>query len=504
MPSTRSNPDLIARFKRDGVEIDRVLNFLQDLNSLKFKEEKPAGPFTVPEIPHPSIVDIPSLTVWSMPFSQAQKRFSDLGVPTAPEVLGVKSGDTITFDKAALKKIGIYLYPKTAFGFFNGGAASSYADVKKNSALSGCLFSAFYDRFIEMANLCRGKPKAITPAYLNEDGSPGFDFQLLKLRMLLAHKERYLKLTGSIPTMILPAFQMTSVNTNEAISAAMNMYEGDSLLTEFAERIGCPPIDIYTAVQPMMAAITHSSQGDPRRIFDRAYGKENTGIPIPGGHGQNFEILAPLYRELQEKGIKYIWLGNIDNMGFTVDPVLLSVFALSERSAAFETSYKTPLDIKGGILVTDPKGKITCVDIGPAIKPEDVLAFEAAGKRILFNCGIGLFDLDKLVEKLDELPYKIPLRITDQDKDAGLYAQAEQITWEIIGLVENPLFFAVRKTERFIASKLLLEMLSTSFPHEAERVSCIGEVSASLNRGLENLLAWEYQLIKKEGRWVSS
>lgn len=503
MTSDAINPELIARFKRDGVEIDTVLHFLHDLNSLKFGEEKPAGPFSIPEMPHPSIIDVPSLSVWSMPLSQAQKRFSELGLPITPESLGVKSGETITFNKAALEKIGVYLYPKTAYGFFSGGAASSYADVKKNSALSEDLFSVFQERFDTMAELCRGKPKGITPAYLNKDGSPGLSFLLLKFRMLLAHKERYFRLTGSVPPVLLPAFQMTSVHTNEAISSAMEEYERDPLLTVVAKRIGCPPVDIYTAVQPMMAAITHSSEGLPRRIFDRAHGKENSGLPIPGGHGQNFEILAPIYRDLQKKGIKYIWLGNIDNMGYTVDPVLLAVFALSEKSAGFETSYRTPMDIKGGILVSDPKGKMTCVDIGPAIKAQDVIAFEAEGKRILFNCGIGLFDLDRLIEQLDDLPYQIPLRITDQDKDAGLYAQAEQITWEIIGLVHDPLFFAVRKTERFIASKLLMEMLSTSFPSEAASVSSIGEISADLNRGLESLLEWEYQLIKKDGRWVS-
>lgn len=502
MSTKTINPDLISSFKRDGVEIDRVLRFLDDLNSRKFGEEKPAGPFTIPEIPHPSILDVPSLSCWTMPLVAAQERFSELSIPITPESIGVKSGETISFDKAGLEKIGIYLYPKTAYGFFNGGAASSYADVKKNSALSEDLFTVFQERFDMLAEVCRGKPKGITPAYVNDDGTPGFSFQLLKFRMLLAHKERYFRLTGSTPPVLLPSFQMTSVHTDDAISSAMKDYERDPILTAIADRIGCAPVDIYTGVQPMMAAITHSSEGLPRKIFDRAHGKENAGIPIPGGHGQNFEILAPIYRDLQKKGIKYIWIGNIDNMGFTVDPLLLAVFALSGKSAAFETSYRTSMDIKGGILVSDPEGKMTCVDIGPAIKPQDVLAFEAAGKRILFNCGIGLFDLDRLIEQLDDLPYKIPLRITDQDKDAGLYAQAEQITWEIIGLVPDPLFFAVRKTERFIASKLLMEMLSTSFPREAASVSAIGEVSVDLNRGLECLLEREYQLTKKDGRWV--
>jgi len=282
----------------------------------------------------------------------------------------------------------------------------------------------------------------------------------------------------------------------------MKSYEHHPLLTGPAARIGCAPIDIRTGVQPMMAAITHSSEGLPRRIFDRAYGKENTALPIPGGHGQNFEILAPIYRDLHSKGIRYLWLGNIDNMGYTMNPLMLAVFALSGREAAFETAFRTPMDIKGGVLVTDSDGRMTCADIGPAIKAEEVLAFEGAGKTILFNCGTGLFDLDRPVSRLDSLPYRIPLRITDQDKDAGLYAQAEQITWEIIGLLDDPLFFAVRKTERFLAAKLLMETLSTSLPREAAGVSEIGEVSLELNRGLEQLLSGEYLLKNSGGCWI--
>jgi UDP-N-acetylglucosamine pyrophosphorylase len=189
-------------------------------------------------------------------------------------------------------------------------------------------------------------------------------------------------------------------------------------------------------------------------------------------------------------------------MGYTMNPVMLAVFALSGKDAAFETAFRTPMDIKGGVLVAGPDGRMTCADIGPAIRAQDVLAFEAAGKTILFNCGIGLFDLDRLVPQLESLPYRIPLRITDQDKDAGLYAQAEQITWEIIGLLDDPLFFAVHKTERFIAAKLLMETLSTSLPRTAAGVSDIGGVSLELNRGLERLLETEYLLRKSGNRWI--
>lgn len=495
------HPELASRLEKDGVELDRLLRFLDDLNEGKFGEQKTGGPYTVPDITHPSILDVPALSSWTMGLPDARKRFSELGIPITPESLSGPSGGNITFSRSALEKIGVYLYPRTAFGFLNGGAASSYADIKKNNALSGDLLDVFRDKFDLMAGQCRGKPKGITPAYMNEDGTTGYSFQLLKFRMLLAHKARYAALAGPVPELLLPAFQMTSVHTDEAIARAMKDYEKDPLLTGLAERIGCAPIDIRTGVQPMMAAITHSSEGSPRRIFDRAYGKTNTGLPIPGGHGQNFEILAPVYRALRGKGIRYLWLGNIDNMGYTMNPLMLAVFALSGREAAFETAFRTPMDIKGGVLVTDPDGHMTCADIGPAIKAEDVLSFEASGKTILFNCGTGLFDLDRLVPRLDSLPYQIPLRITDQDKDAGLYAQAEQITWEIIGLMDDPLFFAVRKTERFLAAKLLMETLSTSLPREAAGVSEIGRVSLELNRGLEQLLSGEYLLEKSAGRW---
>jgi hypothetical protein len=35
----------------------------------------------------------------------------------------------------------------------------------------------------------------------------------------------------------------------------------------------------------------------------------------------------------------------------------------------------------------------------------------------------------------------------------GRYAQTEQTTWEVLGLMEDPLIFAVAKEKRFVAAK---------------------------------------------------
>lgn len=440
-----------------------------------------------------------------MPLSDARARFEELGLGVTPESLGMldaSADGTVRFDEAALRNIGVRLYPKTAFGVLNGGAATSYADVKKNRSLTGKLFESYRSRFESLAESCAGLPKGITPAFFNPDGSDGDSFLLLKLRMVLIHRLAYGELTGEDPARALPVFQMTSVHTDGAIASALGEYADHPSIASLARRAGMDGSSMLTGCQTMMAAITHSSEGMPRRLFDRAWGKANAGIAMPGGHGQNFEVLAPIYRELRARGVRYAWLGNIDNMGFTVDPVSLALFALSGRSAAFEESFRTPMDVKGGILVRDSAGRFTCADIGPAISAEEMFAFERAGNRVLFNCGVGLFDLDRLVPLLDELPYRLPLRVTDQDKDAGLYAQAEQITWEVIGLLDDPVFFAVDKKRRFLAAKMLMETLMTSLP-PAEAGEDIGAVSADLHTGLVALLEGEYGLRRDGGRWIS-
>ena len=509
MKKSDITPQLAAQLESEGVDLDRVFRLLDDLNAGKYNDTAGVEPDSVPDISNPAIIDRRGPASYKMNLDAARDRFRVLGFSFTPESLGLPGnspGDgaaTITFDAAALEKIGVHLYPKTAYGVLNGGSASSYADIKKNKSLEETLFAEFRATFEPLAEACRGKPKGITPAFINPDGTPGSSFLLLKLRMLLEHKRKYRELVGLLPNVILPAFQMTSVQTDSPVNEAFRSYATAEELKSLADSLGCSPLEIHTAIQPMMAAITHSSEGTPRRIFDRAYGKADTGIAMPGGHGQNFEILTPIYKKLYEQGIRYAWLGNIDNMGYTVDPVSLAIFALSGKDAAFEESWRTPMDVKGGILVCDKTGRLSCADIGPVISTKDMLAFEAAGKPVLFNCGIGLFDLEKLVARLPSIPHRLPLRVTDQDKDAGRYAQAEQITWEIIGLLDDPLFFAVEKSVRFIAAKMLMETILTSIPPEAGR-SPLGDVSKEIHRGFVKLLEREYGLALKSGRWVPS
>jgi len=178
------------------------------------------------------------------------------------------------------------------------------------------------------------------------------------------------------------------------------------------------------------------------------------------------------------------------------------------------------VDVKGGILVETAEGR-TVADIGPAISFDEVRRLEASGASILFNCAIGLFDLDWLVPRLDEIARGLPLRVSDQDKDAGKYSQAEQVTWEVTGILPSFLAFAVSKYDRFIAAKLLAETLLTSgiagsggagsggagsggAGSEAKLPQGLAETSLRLKEGLFKKLSDSYGLALRDGRWQAA
>ncbi|HPG86523.1 MAG TPA: hypothetical protein PLQ29_07460, partial [Spirochaetales bacterium] len=171
-------------------------------------------------------------------------------------------------------------------------------------------------------------------------------------------------------------------------------------------------------------------------------------------------------------------------------------------------SYRTPVDIKGGILVTTAEGGRTVADIGQAISFERVQELEAAGSRVLFNCATGLFDLARLVPRLDEIARRLPVRISDQDKDAGRYSQAEQSTWEVVGLIDEPLGFAVEKGERFIAAKLLAETVLASGTAGAGAAGAgaalppsVAATAETMSRGLSDVLSGPCGLRLDGGAW---
>ncbi|AFG37352.1 UTP--glucose-1-phosphate uridylyltransferase [Spirochaeta africana] len=510
--------ELRQELESRGVDVAMTLSLLQRLNNGDFDHLEPVRMDSLPDIDGQDVIDATgdlTLTVsrqrltqlledWQLPVSVAE-------LEQISRISAAPRSAEIQLNTAALRALGIALSPLVAYGVLNGGSATSYCDTKKNRGLDSGVFAAVKAEFETAAQLATDRPKGLAPAFIHPDGTPGPSFLELKMRSLLLTAYEYQLRFSDIPDAAsakqaaAPMFQMSSVFTHDDLLQAYDGFRESPLLQDLIAATGIDITRVEDAVQPLLAAFTHSSEGTPRRIFDQAYGTPNTPVALPGGHGQNFQVLADIYRTLFANGKRFAYIGNVDNLGFTVEPASLAYFALSDRPAAFEFAFKTPVDVKGGVLVREADGRLTCGDIGPAVSEQDLQEAESRGTPILFNAATGLLRLDYLVEHLDEIISKLPVRLSDQDKDAGRYSQAEQVTWEVIGMLDRPLILGISKYRRFLAAKLLLETLITSgrapqsgFSPENKQLQA---EALRLHSGLDQLLQEIYGMACEDNRY---
>ncbi|MBQ1425024.1 MAG: UTP--glucose-1-phosphate uridylyltransferase, partial [Aeriscardovia sp.] len=75
----------------------------------------------------------------------------------------------------------------------------------------------------------------------------------------------------------------------------------------------------------------------------------------PMGHGDIFNVLytSGILPLLLEKGIKYLFISNCDNLGARPSTKIASYFASSPSSFMMEVARRTPSDVKGGQIVRD-------------------------------------------------------------------------------------------------------------------------------------------------------
>lgn len=549
------HPDLRADMLAKRIDIDLALNILDRYNRGDFDHVEKIVPAGVPPIDGIQVVDVRNrqadARLFKFPKRETLQNLGERNVELPEGIPETTESGTVylLFDAASLESIGRQIVPRCAYGVLNGGSATSYADLKKNRAIDEALFSALKPAFERYSSLCRDLPKGLTPAYINPDGSPGASFLELKMRARLlawhntvahnteartaakraagtpaganhtervpaspnraaeaaARANRAAEMSATLHgPLFMPLYQMTSTGNHDQLLSAYVELSSSPFLSTLSLRTGLDAAQWLSGKQPLIAAYTHSSEGRPKRIFDRAYGKEHCSLALPGGHGQCFMVLADIFRALQQQGIRYAMLSNVDNLGAFVDPVELAILAISGKPAGFDFAFRTPIDVKGGILVRTQEGTKNVVDIGPAIDIKEVETLEKQGESILFNCATGIFDLEWLVPNLGKIAHSLPVRFTDQVKDAGSYSQAEQVTWEIVSLLPDFVAFAVNKEKRFLAAKMLAEMLLTSgFGNDVPSVPAVlRQVGTALHNGQNWLLSHVYGLELVNGRWV--
>lgn len=507
--SSPTGPEIERQFKELGIDKEHTFRILEAFNAGRYDSVEPIRVSGLPTVDGARVLDLTGAFEHRIGREEAEASLRELGVEIDLRSLARLEGEELRLDRSALDAIGRRLYPLVSYGVLNGGSATSYTDITRNRAFNETILELCREAFDRVASLSKGRAKGITPAFVHPDGTPGPSYVELKMRSLLIEELRYRALTGKDGPALFPMFQMTSVNNDEEIAAAYREYRGSPLLEELIRTTGIDITNVRTGVQPMLAAYTHESEGRPRRVFTDAFGQEGRLLPLPGGHGQNFEVLKEVYRSLYRDGKRFVVLGNVDNLGNTLDPAEIALLALTGKQAGFDFAFKTPVDVKGGILVIDQQGRLDCADIGPAISPEEVARAEDGGTPILFNCATGIFDLRYLTENVDRIVEELPMRWSNQHKDAGSYSQAEQVTWEIIGMLDDFYVFGVDKYDRFLAAKLLIESLMTSgvgleeqrYPADSDPSKDLKGVASKLHAGLKRKLETVYGMYLERNRW---
>lgn len=497
--------ELKARFAEVGADWEFSKSILDRINAgtLTSPRVTVAG---FPPLDGRQILDLRGEGPWTIDRQRALVALEGLFPGEDHAAILGKSGTEVEVEAATLENLGLRLSQMTAFGVLNGGMATSYADTKKNQQLGPGLYSIYKADLEKMATLAAGQPKGVTPAFVQGDGTPGPSYLELKLRVLCQMNLAAQKAGFGGPGLQL--FQMTSQSTHRVLEKALAAYATSPALADLVGHLPHPLTQTPTAVQELVGTMTPAKEGTPRKFFTVKKDGREVPYALPGGHGQNFRVLRHIYADLLTQGYRFAYLGNVDNLGYLPSLRGLALLALSGAPAAFDFAFKTPVDVKGGVLYREPSGNLNCADIGVAIGSDQVATAEKAGTPILFNCATGLFDLKRLVADLDRITVHLPIRLSEQDKDVGKYAQAEQVTWEVIGLLDQPLIFGIEKSRRFLAAKLLLDCLLTSGLHwddprfDQADTAPFRALSAGLNAGLTALLEGPFGYRREGKKWV--
>jgi UDP-N-acetylglucosamine pyrophosphorylase len=373
------------------------------------------------------------------------------------------SGDSLIFSNKDLIQLGYSVGDSVCFGVLNGGAATSYYDEGKNSSFDSQLFEKTASLFKKQAEQFRDLPKALVPAALNPDGSPGASFLQIKLASLIQFMDEVMQITGRQSR--VPFIQMTSELTDDILNGYCNDLKSSISFEELLKSRNLKKFDFLSFQQTLVPALIKRGS----RYFPFLDGEGNS-VMLPGGHGQFYVAIKEYLNHLVLNNIKYLSIGNIDNIGYSLNPLLIGLAEVAGVDSIFEFAYRTELDVKGGIL-GHCKGHLCCGEIGSSVSLEDICAFEADHSSVLFNCATGLFNVKFLLKYIDQIVEKLPLRISKQQKDFGEYYAVEQNMWDIIGILDTPVIAGVDKEQRFLPSKFFLEnLITTGIPAEASEI----------------------------------
>ncbi|HXU79700.1 MAG TPA: UTP--glucose-1-phosphate uridylyltransferase [Methylomirabilota bacterium] len=138
----------------------------------------------------------------------------------------------------------------------------------------------------------------------------------------------------------------------------------------------------------------------------------------PPGHGDLYPSLlgSGLLDRWLERGLKFLFVSNADNLGATVDLRLLSSFAQSGLSFLMEVTERTAADRKGGHLARRKSdGRLLLREAAQCPKADE-LAFQDIERHRYFNTNNLWIRLDHLRDELQRQGGALPLALITNHK----------------------------------------------------------------------------------------
>lgn len=138
----------------------------------------------------------------------------------------------------------------------------------------------------------------------------------------------------------------------------------------------------------------------------------------PPGHGDLYPSLlgCGLVDKLLERGIRFLFVSNSDNLGATVDLRLLSYFAQSGSSFLMEVATRTAADRKGGHLAQRREDRRLLLRESAQCPPTDEAQFQDINRHRFFNTNNLWIRLDHLKTELITRGGVLPLAIITNSK----------------------------------------------------------------------------------------
>lgn len=138
----------------------------------------------------------------------------------------------------------------------------------------------------------------------------------------------------------------------------------------------------------------------------------------PPGHGDLYPSMlgSGLIDRLLERGVKYLFVSNSDNLGATVNLHLLQHFSNSDLSFLMEVCERTAADKKGGHLARGKSDGRLLLRESAQCPKEDEAAFQNTEIHRFFNTNNLWIRLDRLKIELEKNGGSLPLALITNSK----------------------------------------------------------------------------------------